>query len=210
MASFAPTAEELAAFSDVGAVAAWLEMEDEVLEAVKKAAGARTLSLRTWARIPAARWASMLLSVKVPDPESDDNERPLSPVEEGQAGELREILNQIAQLGPSPATGGGPGPGHGEVGAHDPRLPGGGPAAGAGAAAEDDHGGRAGTDALVPGGTGGTQLAPGIAGRKGTDPIRGARLGPAGTEACARGSEEVLQRTASQSGSRWLRVLGRT
>ena len=35
-------------------------------------------------------------------------------------------------------------------------------------------------------------------------------LGPAGTEACVRGSDEVLQRTASQSGSRWLRVLGDT
>ena len=54
------------------------------------------------------------------------------------------------------------------------------------------------------------QLAPVIAGRKGTGPIHDARFGPAGTEACVRGSEEVLQRTASQSGSRWLRVLGDT
>ena len=35
-------------------------------------------------------------------------------------------------------------------------------------------------------------------------------LGPAGTEACVGGLEGVLQRTASQSGSRWLRVLGDT
>ena len=143
MASFDPTAEELATFTDVGVVAGWLELEDEVLDALKKAAGARTLSLRSWAKIPSARWAAMLLTVKVQDPDADNGERLLSPVEEGQVGELRSILDQLSKQGPSPATGGG-GTGHIERGGtvgHPPARPAG-AGAGAGEGNQDGGGGH--------------------------------------------------------------------
>ena len=65
MAAFAPSAADLATFSDVDAIAGWLEMEAELVDALSSAAGARSRTLRTWARIPAGRWASMIANMKV-------------------------------------------------------------------------------------------------------------------------------------------------
>ena len=164
--SFEPTAADLATFTEVGDIATWLEMDPEVLEALKKATGAKSYSLRLWAKIPAARWAAMLPTMMVADVEADGGERLVNPVEEGQVGELREILLMLLQRGPPPATGGG--------GAELPVHPAGGveghpaggvalAAAGAGAAGSGGH--PAGTEGLVPARGGGELLAPGVAGR---------------------------------------------
>ena len=105
MAAFAPSAEDLATFCDVDSIAAWLEVEPPVLEALAAAVGARTRTLRTWARIPAARWADTVTNMKIT---SDLGvERALSPIEEGQVGELRDILARMAQTGPPLAIGEG-------------------------------------------------------------------------------------------------------
>ena len=102
MSAFAPSAEDLATFSDVDVIAGWLEMEPAVLEALAAAAGARSRTLRTWARIPAARWAEMITNMKVT---SDVGvERALSPIEEGQVGDLQSILATLAAGGAPPST----------------------------------------------------------------------------------------------------------
>ena len=100
--AFEPSAEELASFTDVDAIAVWLELDGNTLEAIAEAAGARTRSLRTWARIPAARLTALLASTAVDD--GTGTTRGLTPVEEGQAGDLRDILLKWAQGGPSTAT----------------------------------------------------------------------------------------------------------
>ena len=100
--AFEPSAEELAGFADVDAIASWLEMDPLTLEALASAAGATTKTLRTWARIPDPRWDTMVATTAVDD--TLGGTRPLSPVEEGQVGELREILRKRARMGALPAT----------------------------------------------------------------------------------------------------------
>ena len=205
--AFLPTPEELSTFATVGDVAGWLEIEGDLLDALTKAVGAKTLTLRTWARIPASRWESVRQTMLIDDPVEPEGTRGLTPIEEGQIGELQSILATLA-AGPSPAISGGGGVAQGGRGGGEGHTAGGVGAAEA-AGAGSSGGLPGGVDAPPPARVGG-ELAPAIAGRKGTGPVHDARFGPAGTEACVRGPEEVLQRTASQSGSRWLRVLGDT
>ena len=179
--SFEPTDADLATFTEVGDIATWLEMDPEVLEALKKATGAKSYSIRLWAKIPAARWAAMLPTVTVADVEAEGGERPVNPVEEGQIGELREILLMLLQRGPPPATGGGGAelPVH-PAGGTEGHLPGGGEPTAAGAGAAGSGGQPAGTEGQVPAPGGAEPLAQGVAGRKGTGPIHDARFGPCG------------------------------
>ena len=109
--AFEPSAQELALFEDVDDIAAWLELDAPTLDAVAAAAGATTRTLRTWARIPDPRWAGLLSDTRIED--GNGGERGLTPVEEGQVGELRSILGKLSRRGPIPATAAGV---HGGVG----------------------------------------------------------------------------------------------
>ena len=176
--AFEPSAADLASFAEVGDIATWLEMDLEVLEALKKATGAKSYSLRLWAKIPAPRWAAMLPTLMVADEEAEGGERLITPVEEGQVGELREILQTLLQKGPSPATGGGGAELRGHPAGGTEGHPAGGgepPAAGAGSG-----GLPAGTEGQAPARGGDEPPAQGVAGRTGTGPIHGARFGPCG------------------------------
>ena len=185
--AFEPTAEEMASFTSVGDVAGWLEVEGEVLDALTKTVGAKTLTLRTWARIPASRWDSVVTQIRIDDPEADEGVRGLTPIEEGQVGELRSILAKLA-AGPSPAIGGGGGGAHNEPGGGDAPPPGGTErAAGADAGGSSGGGGPGGTDAHPPARTGGETLALPTPGPTGTGPTHDARFGPAGTESRVEG-----------------------
>ena len=102
MAAFAPSQADLATFTDIDAIAGWLEMDPGLVDAVAGAAGARSRTLRTWARIPAGRWATMIATMKVT---SDLGvERALTPIEEGQVGDLQSILATLAAGGAPPPT----------------------------------------------------------------------------------------------------------
>ena len=102
--AFEPTEEDLALFTDVDAIAAWIEIRPNTMDAVAAAAGATTRALRTWARIPSPRWDQLIASTTLDD---NGGTRGLTAVEEGQVGELRSILQKLAQQGPSPATASG-------------------------------------------------------------------------------------------------------
>ena len=102
MATFAPTRTDLEGFTDIDAIAAWLEMEQEVIEALATAAGAKGRSLRSWARIPTGRWSNMITTLKVTT--DLGQERSLTPIEEGQVGELQTILGTLAGGGALPAS----------------------------------------------------------------------------------------------------------
>lgn len=91
-----PTCEELAAISDIQGVFKWLELTPEVAEALTAAVGAGT-ALRPWARVPPERFAKVVAALKVGD-------RILTPVEEGQAGEVSRIA-RLALTGPPPTAG---------------------------------------------------------------------------------------------------------
>ena len=104
--AFEPLADDLALFTDVDAIAAWIELDPATLDAVAAAAGATTTrALRTWARIPGPRWDQLIASTTIDD--NNGGTRGLTAVEEGQVGELRSILQKLAQSGPSPATASG-------------------------------------------------------------------------------------------------------
>ena len=77
--AFLPTADELASFASVGDVAGWLEMESELLDALTTATGAKSLTLRTWARIPAARWETIVKELQIEDAEAEGGRRGPSP-----------------------------------------------------------------------------------------------------------------------------------
>ena len=100
-----PTNEELATFVSVTEIFTWLEMESDLISALKLAVGATTSTLRTWARIPVARYESLVRNLKI-KVEGAEVERALTPVEEGQVGEVRVILDVIASRARAlPATG---------------------------------------------------------------------------------------------------------
>ena len=99
--AFLPTPEEMSSFETVGDIAGWLEVEGDLLDALTKAVGAKTLTLRTWARIPAARWSTLVSTLKVTT--DLGHERPLSPIEEGQVGDLQAILATLAAGRHTPA-----------------------------------------------------------------------------------------------------------
>ena len=172
----------------------------EILDALTAAIGARSLTLRTWARIPAACWETIVKELKIDDAEAEGGQRGPSPIEEGQVGELQLILQKLA-AGPSPAISGGGGGAQGEGGRTDPH-----PAGGTGDAAAAAGAGSG----LPPGGTDGpppartpTQLAlppPGPSTEIGTGPAHDARHGPAGTRACVGGGKRSRSGTTSRKG----------
>ena len=91
-----PTTEELAKIQDIHGVFEWLELAPDIAEALTAAVGAGP-TLRPWARVPAERFAKVVAALTV-------GERPLTPAEEGQAGEVARIA-RLALAGPTPATG---------------------------------------------------------------------------------------------------------
>ena len=107
--AFDPTSADLDTFTGIADIFGWLEMGENLVEALTAATGAGSMSLRVWARIPAARWATLATNLKV---DNDTGEaRDLTPVEEGQVGDVHHILQLMAARGPSPATGGQAGAG---------------------------------------------------------------------------------------------------
>ena len=104
MAAFAPTPADLATFTDVDAIVGWLEFEPSVVDGLAAAVGARSRTLRTWARIPAARWTEVIATMKVTT--DMGVERGLTPIEEGQVGDLQSILATLAAGGPPPVMAG--------------------------------------------------------------------------------------------------------
>ena len=72
-----PTVEEMVGFTDMSSIFEWLEAEDPFVTALKSAVGASTLTFRTWARIPAARFSALKDSMQITEGEST---RPLSPI----------------------------------------------------------------------------------------------------------------------------------
>ena len=105
--AFDPSPAELSAFETMTDVFGFLEMEADLVDAVVAAAGAKTMTLRTWGRIPATRFAAMIPQLQIDDTEGP---RGLTPIEEGQVGDLGRILDMLAQR-PSSAIGSGGGAG---------------------------------------------------------------------------------------------------
>ena len=99
-----PTNEEFASFASVNEIFQWLEMEDNLILALKEAAGATTSTIRTWACIPAASFDVLARTMKVKVQGGED--RALTPIEEGQVGEVRAILSKlVSRAGALTATG---------------------------------------------------------------------------------------------------------
>ena len=80
-----PSHSDLLAIEDITGVFQWLELAPEVAEAITQAMGA-TQSLRSWARIPEARYTEALAAVRVG---AGVAARVLTPAEEGQGGRNR-------------------------------------------------------------------------------------------------------------------------
>ena len=98
-----PNNEELSTFTTMNAIFEWLEMEEGVVLALKQAVGATTSTIRTWARIPTARFEELARSMMVKVQGGED--RALTPIEEGQVGEVRAILAKlVARAGALPTT----------------------------------------------------------------------------------------------------------
>ena len=118
-----PTPTELKALTDITKVFEWLEMDTPLVKAVQAAMGT-SKSLRSWARIPEGRFMDTIEKLEVTL--ENDTTRKITPMEEGQAGEVVRIA-KLALCGPTdpmrpsapgrlgdgvvPATGGLPGAG---------------------------------------------------------------------------------------------------
>ena len=95
-----PTQEEMTNFTGMQGIFDWLECDESFVSSLKAAVGARTLTLRTWARIPPTRFAELKDTLKIKE---GDEQRNLTPIEEGQLGDVARIvvLTMSAQGPPS-------------------------------------------------------------------------------------------------------------
>ena len=97
-----PSNDELILMKDVSQVFKWLEMEEDLITALKATIGGKATSVRVWARIPARRSDSLAETMKITDGEDT---RELSPLEEGQVGEVARIIQLVVlATGPSLAS----------------------------------------------------------------------------------------------------------
>ena len=100
-----PTASELASFKVIGDIFTWLELEPFQVTALTAAVGSAP-RLLSWARIPETRFRLSVSALRVkPD---DEEERILTPMEEGQVGEVCRIARlalAAAAKGPPPSLG---------------------------------------------------------------------------------------------------------
>ena len=97
-----PSFVELASISDIGGVFQWLDISSDVAAALRAAIGDHS-SLRAWARVPPARFAAAISALTVTAEGTEGpTTRPLSPMEEGQVGDVVRVagLALRATMGP--------------------------------------------------------------------------------------------------------------
>ena len=81
-------------------------METPLVDALLAGTGAKTMTLRTWGRIPPARFAAMIPTLQIQEDDAAEA-RGLTPIEEGQVTEVGNILQMLAGTRPSTAIAAG-------------------------------------------------------------------------------------------------------